>query len=193
MEALEGVPRRVVLTGSECTGKTSLAADLARHFGALWLPEFVRGYARWKRAPLDSSDVEPFARVQVAEQDLALARGERLLILDTDLLSTVVYAGHYYGACPEWIRQAARARCADLYLLCDIEVPWQEDPQRDRPHTREEMQALFRAALLQEQFPFVEIRGDWRLRFDQARMAIDSLLTDSPSLLPKRDPAHIAP
>jgi NadR type nicotinamide-nucleotide adenylyltransferase len=173
---VEGLARRVVLTGSESTGKTTLTADLARHYGAVWVPEYVRGYADWKGAPLDAGDVEAIARGQIAAHDLALERAERILLLDTDLLSTVVYAEHYYGACPEWIRAAAVHRRADLYLLCDIDVPWSPDPQRDRADERPMMHQLFRRALLGRGFPFQVIRGGWRERFLAARQAIEELL-----------------
>lgn len=179
MAPLEGLARRVVLTGSECTGKTTLAADLARHYDAVWVPEYARSYAAGKDAPLDSGDVEPIAQGQIAVQDAALLLARRLLLLDTDLLSTAVYARHYYGRCPDWVTQAVLARSADLYLLCDIDVPWIADPQRDRPREREQLQALFEEALRSRNFPVVPIRGDWRNRFDAARTAIDALLDSS--------------
>jgi NadR type nicotinamide-nucleotide adenylyltransferase len=175
---VEGIPRRIVLTGSESTGKTTLTADLARHYAAVWVPEYVRGYADWKRAPLDAGDVEPIARGQIAAHDLALERAERLLLLDTDLLSTVVYAEHYYGACPGWIRAAAGFRRADLYLLCDIDVPWTPDAQRDRPGERPAMHELFRQALTEGGFPYRVIRGGWRERFLAARLAIEELVAE---------------
>ena len=176
---MEGLARRVVLTGSESTGKTTLTADLARHYEAIWVPEYVRGYADWKRAPLDAGDVEQIARGQIASQDLALERAEKLLLMDTDLLSTVVYAEHYYGACPDWIRAAADHRRADLYLLCDIDVPWTPDPQRDRSGDRRVMHDLFRSALARREFPFQMIHGGWRERFLAARLAIEELLAKS--------------
>lgn len=179
MAALEGLARRVVLTGSECTGKTTLTADLARHYHAMWVPEYARSYAAWKGAPLDPGDVEPIAQGQIAVQDAAVMRARGLLLLDTDLLSTAVYARHYYGQCPDWVTQAVLARSADLYLLCDIDVPWVADPQRDRPHEREQLQALFEEALQSRNFPVVPIRGSWRERFDAARTVIDALLDSS--------------
>jgi NadR type nicotinamide-nucleotide adenylyltransferase len=178
MDPVESIARKVVLTGSECTGKTTLAAELARHYGAVWLPEYVRGYAESKGAPLDAGDVEPIARGQIAAQDAALERARQLLLLDTDLLSTVVYAEHYYGSCPDWISDLAVARRGDLYLLCDIDMPWTADPQRDRPDSREAMQALFHRALTSRGFRFVEIRGDRLERFRAARVTIDALVAE---------------
>jgi NadR type nicotinamide-nucleotide adenylyltransferase len=174
-----GVPI-VVVTGSESTGKTTLAADLAGHFGGVLVPEFVRGYADEKIAatglPLDTSDVEPIARGQIAMHDRVFAQARGLVVLDTDLVSTVVYARHYYGDCPPWIEQAARDRRGDLYLLCDIDVPWVAGPHRDRPHAREEIHALFAAAVGALGVPVVPIRGSWEERFATAAGAAAALL-----------------
>jgi len=179
--APERAPRRtrVVIIGSESTGKTTLAERLAAHYAAPLASEFVRRYANAKRAPLDASDVEPIARGQLAVEDEAVAVAGshdcRLVIFDTDLNSTVVYARHYYGACPAWIDEAARARRADLYLLLDIDVPWIADPQRDRGSRRPEMHALFRNRLAEISARRLEISGGWDERFAQAIAAIDEL------------------
>jgi NadR type nicotinamide-nucleotide adenylyltransferase len=179
MVSVEELARQVVLIGSECTGKTTLATELARHYHTSWVPEFVRGYADAKPGALDAGDVEPIAHGQIAAQDAAREGARGLLLLDTDLLSTVVYAEHYYGSCPDWISALALARRADLYLLCDIDIPWIRDSQRDRPHDRDAMQALFRGALVARGFRFVEIRGNPRERFLAARQAIDGLVAES--------------
>ena len=39
---------RVVVTGSECTGKTTLATELAQHYGTAWVTEFVRQFVEAK-------------------------------------------------------------------------------------------------------------------------------------------------
>jgi NadR type nicotinamide-nucleotide adenylyltransferase len=172
--------KRVVLTGSESTGKTTLAIALAEQYGAPWVPEFVREYAASKAGPLSFDDHGPIARGQIAREDeyrsRAAAHNERLLIGDTDLLSTAVYCAHYYGHCPRWILDAARERRPDLYLLLDIDLPWVPDPQRDRGHMRSEMQALFHEAVGRSGAPYAIISGDADRRFAMARTAIDNLL-----------------
>ncbi|HYN43597.1 MAG TPA: ATP-binding protein, partial [Thermoanaerobaculia bacterium] len=120
---------------------------LASRFGAPWVPEFCRGYQDVKGSPLDASDVEPIARGQIAEANAAERLATDLVVLDTDLVSTVVYARHYYGACPAWIEEACRERRADLYLLCAPDLPWVADGQRDRGDRREEVHRLFSGAL----------------------------------------------
>jgi NadR type nicotinamide-nucleotide adenylyltransferase len=168
----------VVVTGSESTGKTTLAGDLARHYGTTWVPEFARAYADEQEAighQLNAGDVEPIARGHIAWADAAISQARELVILDQDLVSTVVYARHYYGSCPLWIEQAALERRGDLYLLCDTGVPWVPDPRRDRPHLREQVHVMFETTLLALGARYVTIRGPWEARRTAAISAVDAL------------------
>ena len=168
---------RVVVTGSECTGKTTLVQALAEHYSTVWVPEYVRQFVEEEGTAPEYRDVEAIARGQIALEDSQAAKTSQLLVQDTDLLSTVVYSKHYYGECPPWIEQALRERTADLYLLADIDVPWApEGDQRDRGDRRQEMQDLFRQALLDRELRFVEIQGPRERRLSLAISAIDRLL-----------------
>jgi NadR type nicotinamide-nucleotide adenylyltransferase len=172
---------RVVLTGSESTGKSTLGARLAARYGAELVPEFVREFARRKGASIDFSDHGPIAKGQMALEDEYASRANRLLFQDTDLLSTVVYCRHYFGRCPAWIEEAARERRPSLYLLCEIDVPWVPDGVRDRGERREEMQQLFRDAVAESGAPYIALEGDVMSREATAVEAIDVILASAAS------------
>jgi len=176
-------PLRVCLIGPECTGKTTLAERLAEHFNAPWVPEFAREYASRVARPLTVDDVEPIARGQMALEDAA--RTDGLVILDTDLISTIVYATHYYGQCPEWIRTAARARKADLYLLTDIDVPFIADSLRDSAAPRETLYEQFAETLKNYEANVVPIAGE---RLAAAVTQLNSLRDRPPAAA--RNPRH---
>ena len=170
---------RIVVTGSESTGKSGLAAALAAHYGAELVPEFVREYAEAKRAPLTFADHGPIARGQMALEDYhaaIAASGRGILVQDTDLLSTVVYCGHYFGVCPQWIADMAEERRPDLYLLPDIDVPWIADGIRDRGNRRKEMHELFLDAVAASGAPYVLIEGSWEERWRRAVQSVNALL-----------------
>jgi NadR type nicotinamide-nucleotide adenylyltransferase len=171
---------RVVLTGSESTGKSTLAERLAARYGAVCVPEFVRGFAERKGAPIEYSDHGAIARGQIALEDEYIARAAELVVQDTDLLSTVVYCRHYFGTCPGWIEEAARARRPDLYLLCEIDLPWVADGVRDRGHLRDEMQQQFRDAALASGTAVATVTGAGDARLERATEAIDALLLAGP-------------
>jgi NadR type nicotinamide-nucleotide adenylyltransferase len=167
---------RVVLTGSESTGKSVLARELADHYGATLAPEFAREFASKLGRDIDYGDTEEIAHGQIALEDEHMRRAEGLLIQDTDLLSTAVYSDHYFGQCVQWIQNTARARRPDLYLLLEIDVPWIPDDVRDRGTRRDEMQQLFRNAVTQSGAPYVTVEGTWEERGKRARDAIDELV-----------------
>lgn len=154
--------RRIVVTGSECTGKTTLARALAGHLGAPWLPEASRAHAEARRREgrdLAREDVEPIARLAIAAEDAALRASPEDLVLDTDLLSTVGYARHYYGSCPAWIEREARARLGAVYLLCAPDIPWVADGIRDRPGARAVVHAEFERVLREFGASVTEVHG----------------------------------
>jgi NadR type nicotinamide-nucleotide adenylyltransferase len=166
--------RRIVITGSESTGKTMLAEILAERFGTVASPEFARDYLDRRKAALDRHDVEVIAVGHLDQEARYARRADRVLFLDTDLLSTVVYGEHYYGTVEPWIERVARERLGHLYLLLDVDVPWVADPQRDRGDRREEMDALFRSTLERNGARYVPIRGRWAERIERAAAAVQA-------------------
>ncbi len=131
----------------------------------------MREYAERVRRPLTVDDVEPIATGEIALLDAADA-DDGLLILDTDLVSTMVYSQHYYGGCPEWIEAEAVVRLADLYLLTGIDVPWSGDGVRDSADARKVLHRAFASALDALDACVVGISGSIEARFAAAELAI---------------------
>ncbi|HEY0142917.1 MAG TPA: ATP-binding protein [Thermoanaerobaculia bacterium] len=166
---------RICLTGPESTGKSELARRLARELGAACVPEFARDYAQHLDRDLTADDVEPIAAGCIAYEERHAADAE-LVLLDTDLISTVVYARHYYGACPQWIERAAAVRRADLYLLMDIDVAWKPDPARDAdPSQREVLFVKFSEALEEYRATYRVVSGAWEVRYRLAAALVSEV------------------
>lgn len=166
----------VVVTGSECTGKTTLARDLASAYSVECVPEFVRQFVESVGGRPQFADHGPIARGQKALEDAYRSRASGVLFHDTDLLSTVAYCRAYFDRCPEWIEAAAIDGKAPLYFLCDIDVPWIADGLRDRGDRRPEMNELFKSVLDEARANYVVISGSREARVAAARHHVDALL-----------------
>jgi len=91
---------RVVLFGPESTGKTTLSRQLAAHYNTVWTPEFLREFAQEKwdkhQKVCEPSDIIHIAQGQMRLENEASQRANQILICDTDLLETKVYAEAYF-------------------------------------------------------------------------------------------------
>jgi hypothetical protein len=69
--------------------------------------------------------------------------GAALLILDTHLLSNILWSRALFADCPPWIEQALNARHYDLHLLLRPEgVAWVGDGMRCQPELAQRQQFL---------------------------------------------------
>lgn len=182
---MSAAPLRVVLFGTESTGKSTLAERLAARFGAPWSSEFVRAYWDSHDGVITAADLDAIARGQIAAEDEAAARatagGARVVLHDTDLLTCTVWDDLLFpGACPEWVRveAARRARATDLFLFCDTDLAWAPDPQRCFPDEagRAMSRRVFLETLEKTGARWVRVWGAEREREARTAAAVEGML-----------------
>lgn len=169
----------VAVVGAECSGKTTLAAQLAQRFGVPWVPEFSRVYLAGKDA-YDADDVLAIARGQYAAE-VAATNEHTLLVADTDLVVIKVWWDVRYGGGHPWIDStlmqqltSIRRRC---YLLPTPDIPWTPDPLREHPNDRPALHARYRALLETLGVRYLEVSGSPQDRRDRAAAAVNAWLS----------------
>ncbi|MFG0681090.1 AAA family ATPase [Pseudomonas sp. xss_4] len=176
----------VVLCGPESSGKSWLSGQIQARFGGLVVGEYVRHFIDQHCRDTCYADIPSIARGQLAWEDAARAASPSLLILDTHLLSNMLWSQTLFGDCPPWLEQALLDRHYDLHLLLSPEgVPWVADGQRTQPDVRERQQ-FFEASLhwLQDHDqPYHIIEGDWTTRQALALELVASTLRGSEPVL----------
>ena len=169
----------VVLAGPESSGKSWLAAQLQAHFGGVLVGEYVRYFIEQNPRDTCLTDIPTIARGQLDQEDQARARQPELLILDTHLLSNILWSQTLFGDCPDWLEPQLLSRHYDLHLLLSPDdVEWTQDGQRCQPLLAER-KAFFNASrqwLEQHQQPLQVLTGDWNTRQQQAFAAVQRLL-----------------
>ena len=83
---------RVAILGAESSGKSTLAAALAAHYGTLWVPEYLREFVETKGRVPEEGDQQAIARIQMEREDAAAANASRFLFCDTTPLMTALYS-----------------------------------------------------------------------------------------------------
>ncbi|WP_434600964.1 AAA family ATPase [Pseudomonas sp. Z4-7] len=169
----------VVLTGPESSGKSWLAGQLQAHFGGLRVDEYVRHFMEQTQRDTCLADITDIATGQLAWEDAARARQPALLILDTHLLSNILWSQTLFDDCPDWLEPALLARHYDLHLLLSPEqVEWVGDGLRCQPALTERL-AFFEAIehwLMRHRQAFLKVEGDWAQRREQVFAAVSQLL-----------------
>ncbi|WP_199553546.1 AAA family ATPase [Sandaracinobacteroides hominis] len=159
---------RVVLSGVESVGKSTLCVHLAAHFGGLSVPEFGRTYTERLRRDLELEDHYAIAEGHEIAADQAAAARPPVLIEDTDIVMTSAWATMLFGERDPIL--AERESRADLHLLLIPDVPFVSDPVR--MFGADEERLRFHRIVVDEfvarGVEFTEIAGDWKARSDLA-------------------------
>lgn len=131
--------RKIAIVGPESTGKSLLSEQLAKHYKTHWVPEFAREYLNSLGREYVYDDLTIIARQQLVNEDKAASSSDNFLFCDTNLIVIKVWSDFKFGRTEPWIIEEIKRRKYDLHLLCDIDLPWQDDPLREHPHQRKEL------------------------------------------------------
>lgn len=167
--------RKIVLTGPESSGKTSLAEALAEHYGAPAVPEYARAYLENLGRPYEEEDLLHIAQGQLAWEEEYAARAGEWLIIDTSMVVLKIWSEYKYGRCHPFILENLHKYQYDLFLLCRPDLPWSFDPLREHPDQREELFSMYQRELDVLGFPYEVISGQGEERVQRALAALARL------------------
>lgn len=169
---------RISITGPESTGKSELAKQLSIYYKTIFVPEIAREYLEALGRPYILEDIVSISKKQLRmENDLAV-KADKILFCDTDILVTKVWSRYKYGKCDPWIEEKVKSHRYNLYLLCNIDLPWEDDPLRENPdqRQREELFGIYLKELQQLKVNFVIISGTGPARMENAILAVEEAL-----------------
>jgi len=158
--------KKIVVTGPESTGKTTLTEALALNLDVRWIPEYARTYVEGLQRPYTYEDVENIARHQVRqEEEFSASFGSSVLFMDTWLIMTKVWFEVVYGSSPEWIERYISSAKIDLFLVCSPDLPWIDDPVRENGgEMRNKLFELYCHEITSHGFTFEIVEGLGEIR-----------------------------
>ena len=166
--------KKIVLTGPESSGKTTLARELAQRFDTQMVPEFARDFLEDLDRSYVESDLLQIAQGQIDLEEKISYNAHQYLFCDTNLIVIKVWSEYRFGRCHpqiiEWIEQ----RPYDLYVLCTPDIPWEPDPLRENPSDRMKLFHLYRKELDFFGKKYIEVTGSHEDRMRQVLKEVDS-------------------
>ena len=151
--------KKIVFTGPESTGKTSITKAVAAYFEVDWVREYARTYIAELDRPYEEADLRRIAKGQVKKEQAIMASNPLFLCCDTSLLVIKIWSDYKYQRCDPWIIQQLQQHLPTLYFLCGTDIPWEYDPLREHPKQRDELFALYRQELDLLKTPYIILKG----------------------------------
>ena len=166
---------KIAITGPESTGKSTLAEKLAHHYKTDFVPEYSRSYLENFVGQYTENDVVEIAKGQhnlILEEE---KKSSKILIADTEIVVCKIWVEYVFKHSNKVIDEILKQQDFDLYLLCDIDLPWVYDPLRENPDIdeRKELFEIYRNTLEQMKVPFEIVSGDDEVRVNNAIKVIE--------------------
>ena len=149
---------KIIMTGPESSGKTTLCRQLSNHFNISFAKEFARSY------------IDSLERSYIMDDLLVIAREQlesefNFQILDTDLITIKIWSEYKYGKCDKWILDQIEKQRSEkrFYLLCSPDIPWEADNQRKNPNDRKKLFEIYKNELENLKHKYFIVDGENRL------------------------------
>ena len=158
---------KIVLTGPECSGKTTLATHLAEHYGVSIAPEPAREHLQ----PEQVYQPSDLLQLAVTQCRLEINASPKLQVLDTDLQNIYLWWQEKFGPAPTTLQRCYADYSSQrdrIYLLCRPDIPWEFDPLRENPRDRDRLYQLYRDDLTARKLTYEVIEGQAGRRLDCA-------------------------
>ena len=165
------LPKKIVVTGPESTGKSTLCEQLATNYKTLWVPEYAREYLMKLGRPYTYEDLLTIAKGQLEQEDRIIASSNApLVFIDTDMYVMKVWCEFVFGKCHSFILEEIVKRKYDAYLLCNTDLPWVADELREYPdlESRELLYHMYKDLMINQSTPWIDISGDYNERLRKA-------------------------
>lgn len=185
--------KKIVIIGPESTGKTTLCTQLSEYYKTSWVKEYAREYLLTNGIEYTFENLLDIAKGQIDGEELVIqspALGvqhsvpgttiseDSLVFIDTDMYVMKVWCEFVFGKCHHWILNTIVDRKYDLYLLCNIDLPWVKDKLREYPDlvSRKKLYHYYKDIMVNQQVPWIDISGNYEERLQKAIDAVNKFL-----------------
>lgn len=166
---------KIILTGPESSGKTTLALKLSQYYNEPFVAEYARLYLEEKGPLYDFNELLKMAKGQTEAENEGLRDANRFLFCDTDLLTFKIWSEFKFGSHLTAIDDQIKKLTNRFYLLCSPDFPWVFDELRENEDDRWEIFELYKEVLNDHDMEYFILEGNELYRFNTAIELINGL------------------
>jgi HTH-type transcriptional regulator, transcriptional repressor of NAD biosynthesis genes len=155
--------KKIILLGSESTGKSTLTEKLAAHFSTCFVPEMAREILE-KTTDCTPAHLEEIALLHARTIGQFIGQANKLLFIDTDITITESYSLFLFNTelqADDWIREANKG---DLYFFLETDCPFVQDGTRLDEIERNKLSLSHKEQLRKKNIEYISIGGNWNNR-----------------------------
>ena len=167
---------RIVITGAESSGKSSLTQHLGKVFELPYALEYARYYLEENGPEYDLEGLKKMSRLHLIYQQERVPISAPWGIFDTDLINYKIWAEEVFGCCPAEVSSGIEQESDHVYLLCKPDLPWEPDPLRESPDDLQRLYQRHLDEIIRLKRPYEEVEGDGQERRANAEAALRCLL-----------------
>ncbi len=166
---------KVVILGTESTGKTTLVEKLSEHFKCGLVREAAREIIADSKA-FSFEDLQLVAVEHSKRIIQTVLSNSPLVIIDTDIHTTKSYSRFSFGRELEVNAEIDNSNNSNLYLYLNNDVEYLQDGTRLSEAERNSLDLSHRQVLKDYNIEIIEINGNWEKRFKKAVEQINKLI-----------------
>ena len=178
--------KKIVIIGPESTGKSTLCEQLSKYYAASLVKEYAREYLITNGNNYTYDNLLDIAKGQISKEEIAIEEASQtansntetqLVFIDTDMYVMKVWCEYVFNKCHSWILNTIVNQKYDLYLLCNVDLPWVKDELREYPDliTREKLYHYYKDIMVNQSIPWIDISGNYEERLQKALEGVDKL------------------
>jgi len=176
----ESMIAKIVFLGAESTGKSTLTKAVAEEFRTEYVEEYGREY--WERhqigGKLTPHDLTELCKGHLRDENRKVLLANKYLFVDTNAITTYIYAQEYHGGANDEVAAFARA-CHlryDLTFVCGTDCPYDDTPDRLGLAKRREFHARTLDCLKTMKIPYVLLEGTLEERIAQVKEVLKTFV-----------------